>query len=221
MTDHSRHGVGRRAVLTAIRQVSDPIRSLARQTRETREPYLPGVPTSGRGLRPQLVTWPDDAVRREELQAAGIPRLLVLEDGTMPPPMVDDLEDWVWLPTDERDVFARLERLAARQAGAGIDEDALGVSATGVLTVGHHHVKLPLAEAAIMRMLTGPPGRLCPREDLARAAWGEQPRERRSLDSRIFALRRRVAPLGLAIHAVRGRGFVLTTVGAARDGSDA
>jgi hypothetical protein len=60
-----------------------------------------------------------------------------------------------------------------------------------------------------LRLLADPPERLCSREDLQRAAWGDIPHRRRSLDSRVFVLRRRLAPHGLAVPVVRGRGFVL------------
>jgi DNA-binding winged helix-turn-helix (wHTH) protein len=60
-----------------------------------------------------------------------------------------------------------------------------------------------------MRCLGEPPIGVRRREDLALAAWGDARRVRRSLDSRILSLRRRIAPLGLSIATVRGEGFVL------------
>lgn len=158
-----------------------------------------------------ILHWPADAALRDDLAARGIPRLLVLDAGAVPPPAVDDREDWVWLPTDERDVFSRLRRLSGRSAPS--PAAGLVVGDDGVLVVGGGAVVLPPAEAAILRELAATPGRLCPRDRLAEAAWGDVPHERRSLDSRVFVLRRRLAAHGVAIHAVRGRGFVLTLAG--------
>lgn len=167
------------------------------------------VPADAPGV--EILNWPAHDDLRAELRARGVPRLLVLAAGTVPPLADDDLEDWIWLPADERDVFARLRHLATRVRTGGLAPDAVTVAADGVARIAGHHLQLPPAEAAILRCLAEPPEQLCTRAELDRAAWGEVPHVRRSLDSRIFVLRRRVAPFGLAIHAVRGRGFVLTT----------
>jgi two-component system OmpR family response regulator len=158
----------------------------------------------------QILAWPAETRRREELRADGVPRLLMLEAGTPPPPVEDDLEDWIWLPADEQNVFARLRHLAARQPHPGLDRTAVQVFDDGLAWIAGRRLHLPPAEAAILRHLSDPPERLCTREELERVAWGGVPHQRRSLDSRIFVLRRRVAPHGLTINAVRGRGFVLT-----------
>ena len=158
----------------------------------------------------EILAWPAQDARRAQLAAEGVPRLLVLEAGTLPPEADDELEDWIWLPADERDVFSRLRHLAARRRRAALDGQTIRVADDGEAWIAGHRLALPAAEAAILRLLAGPPERLCLRTDLERATWGEVPHRRRSLDSRIFVLRRRLAPHGLAIQAVRGRGFVLT-----------
>ncbi|QYG91188.1 hypothetical protein HC251_01205 [Iamia sp. SCSIO 61187] len=161
----------------------------------------------------EMLTWPAQEELRVELRSRGVPRLLVLEAGAAPPRAEDDLEDWIWLPADERDVFARLRHLAGRQRRGGLGPDTVTVASDGTTWIAGHRLRLPPAEAAILRCLADPPERLCRRADLDRAVWGEAPHARRSLDSRIFVLRRRIAPYGLVVHAVRGRGFVLTTPG--------
>lgn len=158
----------------------------------------------------EIIQWPADAARREDLQRAGVPRLLVLEAGQVPPAPEDDLEDWIWLPADERDVFSRLRDLTGRGARPALDPGAVTVGEDGRAWILGHPLSLPPAEAAILRCLADPPERLCLREELQTAAWGDVHHERRSLDSRIFVLRRRLVPHGLVIHAIRGRGFVLT-----------
>jgi DNA-binding response OmpR family regulator len=158
----------------------------------------------------EILQWPADAERREELRRAGIPRLLVLEAGEVPPVPDDDLEDWIWLPTDERDLFSRLRDLSSRGARPTLAPGAIAVGDDGTAWIAGRLLPLPPAEAAILRRLADPPERLCTREELHEAAWGDVPHQRRSLDSRVFVLRRRLAPHGLVILAVRGRGFVLT-----------
>jgi hypothetical protein len=161
------------------------------------------------GAGAEILQWPADAERREALYQAGIPRLLVLEAGQVPPTPGDDLEDWIWLPADERDLFSRLRDLASRGAPTALVPETISVGEDGMAWIAGTALSLPPAEAAILRRLADPPERLCTREELHRAAWGDVPHERRSLDSRIFVLRRRLVPHGLAVHAVRGRGFVL------------
>jgi hypothetical protein len=164
----------------------------------------------GSGRDAEILQWPADAERRELLRRAGIPRLLVLEAGEVPPAPADDLEDWIWLPTDERDLFSRLRDLSGRSTGSALGAGTVVVREDGTAWIAGQPLTLPPAEAALLRCLADPPERLCTRGELARAAWGEVPHERRSLDSRIFVLRRRLAAHGLAILSVRGRGFVLT-----------
>jgi len=164
-------------------------------------------PVPGPGA--EILQWPADAERREALRRAGVPRLLVLEAGALPPTPDDDLEDWIWLPADERDLFSRLRDLAGRGARTALVPGTISVGDDGMAWIAGTPLLLPPAEAAILRRLADPPERLCTRDELHHAAWGDVPHERRSLDSRIFVLRRRLVPHGLAIHAVRGRGFVL------------
>lgn len=164
----------------------------------------------------EIVSWPTDDHRLADLRARGVPRLLVLEAGTLPPPVEDELEDWIWLPADERDLFARLRHLAARRPGRHLAPDSVAIADDGTTWIAGHRLHLPPAEAAILRCLAETPERLRTRDELTRAAWGDVPHRRRSLDSRVFVLRRRIEAHGLAIHAVRGRGFVLTTMSSGR-----
>lgn len=157
----------------------------------------------------EILAWPDQDARRRQLAEDGVPRLLLLERGTPPPTDLDRHEDWIWTPADERDVFARLRHLAVRAARSGLTSEDVTVT-DGLLRVGRHRLRLPPVEAAILQRLGSPPESLHTREELAEAAWAGDAHGRRSLDSRILVLRRRLEPLGLEIRAVRGRGFVLT-----------
>jgi DNA-binding winged helix-turn-helix (wHTH) protein len=160
----------------------------------------------------ELLHWPADADRREELRRAGRPRLLLLGADELPPGQAD-LEDWIRLPADEHDLSERLQGLAQRASthrevlpgDVTVDED-------GLVRWGDSWVALPPLESAIMARLVSTPGRLVARDELIHLVWGDQPPRSHSLDSRIFTLRSRLQPLGLAVHTIRGRGFLLTTI---------
>jgi DNA-binding winged helix-turn-helix (wHTH) protein len=151
-----------------------------------------------------VVQWPSESGRRDELERLGIPRLLLVEPG-VPTPEVRDDEDWVRLPVDDEELRARVERLA--QVGPPhptLDE-------FGVLTHGDAWVGLSPLEESIVRLLLDSFGTTVSRTDLAARAWPDGGRGPRALDTKIHRIRHRLAPLGLAIHTVRRRGFVLET----------
>lgn len=170
---------------------------------QVRDDVAPPPPTT------EILRWPADAERREDLRRRGRPRLLLLDPGAVPPARVDDMEDWTWTPTDERDLFARLNRLTLRARPRDLGPGDVEVTDDGDAVVGPHRIALPPAEARILRVLARPPGRLCSRPALEDAVWGARPHGPRALDSRLFTLRARLAPTGLAVHSIRGRGFVL------------
>lgn len=159
----------------------------------------------------EILRWPADADRREELRRHGHPRLLVLDPGAVPPERVDDLEDWLWTPTDERDLFARLNRLTVRSRPRDLGPGDVVVTPAGDVVVGHLRTALPPAEARILEVLADPPGRVRSRTVLEQAVWAGRAHGPRALDSRLFTLRARLVPVGLAIHSIRGRGFLLGT----------
>ena len=169
--------------------------------------------SGGNVLSPvELLHWPADADRREELRRAGRPRLLLLGAGDLPPGLAD-LEDWVRLPVDERDLSARIQRLAQRAAAAhDLQPGEITVDEDGFVRWNGNKVSTPPIESEIMRRLAQSPNRMVPRDELITLVWGEQHRQSHSLDSRIFTLRSRLQPLGLAVRTIRGRGFVLTTI---------
>ncbi|MEA2590121.1 MAG: two-component system, OmpR family, response regulator [Actinomycetota bacterium] len=149
-----------------------------------------------------VVRWPAEADRRDELERLGIPRLLLVDAGAPPPEVTSD-EDWVRLPVGDEDLRARVERLAQAAAPRPtLDE-------YGVLTHGDGWVGLSPLEESIVRMLLDSFGTTVSRTDLADRAWPDGGRGPRALDTKIHRIRHRLAPLGLAIHTVRRRGFVL------------
>jgi len=154
-----------------------------------------------------LVRWPAEEDRRVRLADEGVPRLLLVEDAAAPPVAIDDLEDWIRVPADEVDLHARVENLARRSrskegAHPDLDED-------GVLRLGTAWVPLPPVEARLTAALVDRYGAVVSRDALARAGWPDGAPGRNALDVHVLRLRRRVAPLSLAIRTVRSRGYLL------------
>lgn len=146
----------------------------------------------------QLVRWPDDAARRDELAARGVPRLLLVEAGTTPPPSIDVEEDWIRVPADERDLWARLQRLALRHRKR---QDEPHVDGEGVLRYRRRTVALAGDDARVAALLVADFGRLVRWDDLAAT--------RPAAAAGVARLRRRIAGVGLVVHTVRGHGVVL------------
>jgi DNA-binding winged helix-turn-helix (wHTH) protein len=165
------------------------------------------VPNGGNNLA--VVPWPAEAERRVALAAEGSPRLLVLDEGTHPPPLLDCLEDWVHAPVEETEMHARLEALRLRVrchrlAVPELDEE-------GFLRFGSGQVYLPPVEARLTGALLERFGRVVGAASLMRAGWPGETANRGKLDVRIHRLRRRLAPLGLVVRTVRQRGWMLAS----------
>jgi hypothetical protein len=152
--------------------------------------------------------WPADAARRAELAGEGQPRLLIVAEGEEPPITADPLEDWVRPSADALEFYMRRDRLrrrAAARAPASIDAD-------GLLHRGDRWVALPPGELAALTALMTEPGHMVARADLAEALGmgaAEVDERTRALDNVVRRVRKRIAPLGMAVCAVRGAGFLL------------
>lgn len=156
----------------------------------------------------ELVRWPAERERLEQLREAGVPRLLLVEDDAIPPEVIDCLEDWVRIPAMERDVLARSATLSSRMARHGVDLRPL-LDETGILRYRGEWVSLGPVDTAIAQALIERFGELVSREDLVARAWPGASDARNNLDVQIMRLRRRLDPLGLRIRTVRSHGYVL------------
>ena len=152
-----------------------------------------------------LVRWPVEAQRRAGVAREGRPRLLLVEDGAEPPAGEDPLEDWIRVPASDIDVQARMATLTARARAVAAPQ----LDGDGVLRVGALWVSLPPVEARITRALLERFGAVVSRESLSRAGWPEGAPGRNALDVHVLRLRRRLAPVRLAIRTVRSRGYLL------------
>ena len=124
----------------------------------------------------------------------------------MPPDPGDCLEDWIRVPAADVDLKARAEALLVRSRRHL--EVAPHLEA-GVLRLGDEWVQLSPLESRLTEVLLARMGAVVSRDALARAGWPAGARERNTLDVHVVRLRRRLALVGLAIHTVRSRGYLL------------
>lgn len=134
--------------------------------------------------------------------------LYLVESHQEPPRSWGELEDWVRLPGDPDEVYERGDRLMVRAAQRGaswtyVDDD-------DILRVGTDLVPLSPLEAQLVRVLLARIDEVVHRAELEAALWPDgAPADTRALDNRLTRLRRRLGPLPMEIHTVRGRGFLL------------
>jgi hypothetical protein len=154
-----------------------------------------------------LVRWPLEAEERRRCSSERLPRLLLVDDGVPPPESTDCLEDWIRVPASEADVRARVRALLAR--GRAHLRTVPEIDAHGVLRFGAGWVSLPPVEARLANALVLRFEAVVGRDALRRAVWPGASPGRNVLDVHVLRLRRRLAPLGLAIRTVRSRGYML------------
>jgi hypothetical protein len=159
------------------------------------------VPSESDGV--VVAHWPRDAARAAELARARTPRLFLVAPEADPPEATDNLCAWVRLPAHERDVQALIVELRSR---ASVDRPILGDH--GLLWRGKRWVALSPIEARLTEAFIARPGRVLSRARLEKTGWPDGSPNDRSVDARIKALRRRIAPIGLRIHTVRGQGYI-------------
>lgn len=153
-----------------------------------------------------LVRWPEEDLRLRELRETGSPRLLLLNGESEPPESADCLEDWIRLPADDRDMRARVARLASRSE---TQQPAPQVDGDGLLRYRGRWVALSPVESALAITLVDRFGAVVGRDTLARRAWPEGTPTRNALDVHMLRLRRRIAPLGVEVRTVRSRGYLM------------
>jgi DNA-binding response OmpR family regulator len=159
-------------------------------------------------MEPVALRWPVEEERRRQLADAGVPRLLVIEPGALPPAVESPLEDWIRTPASEIDRAARIEVLRRRANGADT-RSAPTVDENGIVRTGRQWAAVPPVEARLVTLLIERFGAVVSRDELCAAGWPDGGAERNVLDVRILRLRRRIEPIGLVVHTVRSRGYLL------------
>ena len=153
-----------------------------------------------------ILRWPAEEGCREPLAQKGVPRLLLVEGDGCPPP-TDCMEDWVDATAGEDEIRARVSALEERWRTHNPAMPEL--DADGLLRFRGAWVALTPVESRLAKVLLDHMGTVVSREAILRAGWREGEPARNVLDVHILRLRRRMAPLGLAIKTFRGRGYLM------------
>jgi Transcriptional regulatory protein, C terminal len=152
-----------------------------------------------------VLRWPEQGAERERLERLAIPRLLIVEAGTEPPPSESCLEDWLRLPAEDCDVRARLLALSRR---AACHPMVPVLDDFGQLTHRGVSVFLSPVDQRVAQVLVESFGAAVRDAELARRAWPAGSSEQ-TLRVHISRLRRRISELGLTITCVRNVGYVM------------
>jgi DNA-binding winged helix-turn-helix (wHTH) protein len=126
------------------------------------------------------------------------------------------MEDWIRVPATDGDVQTRVAGLSVRASGHRSATPVLDEH--GMLRFRSGWVSLPPVEARITSALVNRLGTVVRREELAESGWPEGAPGRNALDVHVLRIRRRLAPLGLAIRTVRSRGYLLEAASLEEDG---
>ncbi len=166
------------------------------------------VPAASDRSAPVVIRWPSDQERRRELADLGVPRLLLVDSDAPPPICADPLEDWIRLPSDERDIDARMNALRAR-ASSWPPSTRPELDGNGRLLRGSRWVALSPTEEQLCALMIGEFGEVVSDRALIAQAWPEGTGTPTGLRLQMTRLRRRIADLQLEVRSVRGKGYVL------------
>lgn len=159
-----------------------------------------------------ILQWPAEEERRASLLDYGTPRLLLVDRTALPPVTSDLREDWVRMPSSDRDIQARVAGLTLRcreHEAVQTPAPELTLDEDGILSNGTTWVSLPPIEAALVRALLASSGSVVSRATLQNAAWPDRDTPPNTLDVHMTRLRRRLVPVEVAVRTVRSRGYIL------------
>jgi len=154
-----------------------------------------------------VLRWPGERALRDALRARRVARLLVVDAGEHPPTDIDVLEDWASANADAAELEARLASLEAR--ATKVDEVPTIGADDDVVRFAGQWVALGTVEASIARVLIEHLGELVTRSVIESVAWGDRSVRANTTDRQLHRLRRHLGDIGLALHTVRGKGYVL------------
>ena len=157
-----------------------------------------------------FIPWPDPPAPLAPGEGrAGPARLYLVEPGADPPTVTSCLEDWVRLPASDDEVSARASALMLRRRWHHPHHDRPSLDSMGVLHLGSRWVDLPPLEARLFSVLLERLGESVPTRQLLDTGWGPAADRTGNLRIQILRLRRRLAAVGLVIHTLPGRGYML------------
>jgi hypothetical protein len=155
-----------------------------------------------------LIPWPEQEERRAQLAATRTPRMLLIEPGCPPPLLVDELEDWVRVPIEADELDARLAELA-RRAGIADPEPEVAL-VDGILRVGDQWTSIPEPLWSIVQLLIDHRDSVVSDDAIIAAYASSHDRaDPRAVKSMMWRLARRMARVGVSVHKVRGRGYLV------------
>jgi hypothetical protein len=152
-----------------------------------------------------ILHWPAQSDRVDDLERLGVPRLLLVEPDSPPPPSTSCIEDWLRLPVDDASLRARLMALAAHAQRHPI---VPSLDQHGQLTHRGDAVFLSVTDQRIAEVLVDHFGDVVSEQTLLERSHSDG-RNDQTLRVNVSRLRRRIAPLGLVITCVRGHGYVM------------
>jgi hypothetical protein len=154
----------------------------------------------------RLVRWPMESSYRDELRAAAMPRLLIVDAGASPPPLWDELEDWVRVPVDR----AELELRAATVARRADLLDRPWLDDDGMLWFRDRWCSISRGQAALVQLLVEHFGTVVRDEDVdAVFTGGDTSAHLEAIKTTVRRVSQSLAPLGLQLKRVRASGYLL------------
>jgi DNA-binding response OmpR family regulator len=149
----------------------------------------------------QVLRWPQDESERSTHDHRAC--LWLVERGEAPPEAKSCTEDWLWLPTSDVEMQARLCALAMRaEQHPRLPE----LDDFGKLTFCGESLFLSPTDEQIVRVLINHFGEVTEEKELLAAGWPGGTTSQ-VLRVHISRLRRRLEPLGLKIQCVRSAGY--------------
>jgi DNA-binding winged helix-turn-helix (wHTH) protein len=168
-----------------------------------------GVSDHPLGATVEVVRYPEEAERLQDLRVHRIPRLILVEGSVDPPWPPEVGEDWARLPVGDRDLQRRIDALSYT-GPAALEEP--GLDSEGLLWFRGRWVACSPAEDRLLPLLVERFNHVVSTADLAEADTGAGggPADPTRVRSLVLRLRRRLEPLGLSILTVRSHGYLLT-----------
>jgi DNA-binding response OmpR family regulator len=153
-----------------------------------------------------VLRWPDERDQLPRLADGRVPRLLLVEPGADPPLADDVLEDWIRLPSEDRDIRARLLTLRRRAgdvlSGPTVDSHCRLIYRDKWASLSPIEVRLATALVEDFRLIVT-------EKALLGRGWPDGPPSSNALRVHLHRLRQRIRPLGLELKAIRSQGWVL------------